>query len=775
MQPLLAKSPPKNHPTRIVTLYAHLSQTEQAARAIFKPGSRTLEAWLRFFRLDKEQEATFLMHIIVAGLLHDIGKANKDFQGLVTHTLIGAQSVRHEHFSAMLLFLPEMSAWLKEKLDLDILAAAVLSHHCKASDQQGTWPWCNTHARSQVELFLQHPEVQQTLQRIAAIAGLSSPPALPDSVWNLKDPLWENTKRTSLQAAMRFRPTLLERNNPQRYRLHLAVKAGLVAADTVASGLIREGLDIDSWLDNELHTDDLTPERVDADILGPRAKEIEKKSGKPFAYHRFQEQAADLGERGLLLAACGTGKTLAAWRWARELLKEHRAGRVIFLYPTRGTATEGFRDYVGWAPEGTAELLTGTARFDLEGMMQNMPDSLQGKDPLYDMEQNDRLYALRLWNKQYFSATVDQFLSFLEHHYRGLCLLPILADSLIILDEVHSYDYGMFDKLVAFLKQFQVPVLCMTATLPPSRQTQLIKLGLQVYPNEAQRQAMVDLKQKEEMPRYLLHEINDAQTALAIACNAYQQGKKVLWVVNTVARCQHAAQALTAQLGHTPLIYHSRYKLEDRRKCHENTIAAFTQQGQAAIAVTTQVCEMSLDLDADVLITEMAPITALVQRFGRANRHPERRQGALGELFVYPPEGAAPYTPEDFKSARQFITNLQGKLEPSQRDLSDQLEQLAPKEHAAKGVAGFLESGYYAVAAGFREDDGSSCSAVLDSELSQVLHDLDQKPKISVDKFIIPAPRKLTQEDSRLPNYLRVVEASRYSPIFGLWVDRVSP
>ncbi|HAJ61331.1 MAG TPA: hypothetical protein DCP31_20455, partial [Cyanobacteria bacterium UBA8543] len=63
----------------------------------------------------------------------------------------------------------------------------------------------------------------------------------------------------------------------------------------------------------------------------------------------------------------------------------------------------------------------------------------------------------------------------------------------------------------------------------------------------------------------------------------------------------------------------------------------------AVIAVTTQVCEMSLDLDADILITELAPISSLVQRFGRANRHRARGDEFRAKLLVYEPEKPEPY------------------------------------------------------------------------------------------------------------------------------------
>ena len=81
--------------------------------------------------------------------------------------------------------------------------------------------------------------------------------------------------------------------------------------------------------------------------------------------------------------------------------------------------------------------------------------------------------ALQHWSKRIVSATVDQFLGFMAYSYGPVCLLPLLADSVIVVDEVHSFDRAMFSALLGFLKAFDVPVLCMTATLQQGRRRQL--------------------------------------------------------------------------------------------------------------------------------------------------------------------------------------------------------------------------------------------------------------------------------------------------------------
>jgi CRISPR-associated endonuclease/helicase Cas3 len=62
-----------------LTLEKHLLDTDEAAVHIFMKGSKFLENWLRFFKIDKGAEEKYLLNLRVACLFHDIGKANEDF------------------------------------------------------------------------------------------------------------------------------------------------------------------------------------------------------------------------------------------------------------------------------------------------------------------------------------------------------------------------------------------------------------------------------------------------------------------------------------------------------------------------------------------------------------------------------------------------------------------------------------------------------------------------------------------------------------------------
>jgi CRISPR-associated endonuclease/helicase Cas3 len=797
---LLAKS--KREGRDIVTLEEHLLDTEKVAAHLFNLTKRLGKNWCRFFKiLTSEQQEIFLLNLRVAALFHDIGKANEDFYNAVDGKGAKIQTLRHEHLSALILCLPRVRKWLSQnpKLDLEIITAAVLSHHLKAARDGKTtsnglsykWGEPQTNSKS-ITLYLQHPEVDKTLAKIADIADLNkdSVPLLDYGDWGV-DSAWDKAIKDGRNWSEDLDDEIEE--DGDRKLLLAAIKAGLIAADGVASGLVREGKLIIDWIDEVVHSETITADEIAREIIYPRLGQILAKSQKcKFDLEKFraeyntpeklrqlredkvkefQQQLSFQSQRTLLLAGCGVGKTLAAWIWAEAIAKEYQVSKVIFLYPTRGTALEGFKDYVSWAPEADAALVTGTARYELEAIREN-PDGGENTQKVFRTEAEERLFAFGFWSKRFFSATVDQFLSFMEHGYQSICLLPALADSLVIIDEVHSFDRSMFDNLVSFLKHFDIPVLCMTATLPKSRREELVKAGLSVYPTDADRENLEDLKNLEEKERYQLHQVDSFNTAYQKAVDAYQEGKgkRVLWVVNTVDRCIAIAKQLEYKDKIQALTYHSRFTLADRQKVHSLTIEAFSPNQERSnggvIAITTQVCEMSLDLDADVMITELAPISSLVQRFGRANRHLLRD---FADIYIYrlPDKLIRPYDKEELLKAKEFLDSFgNGKI--SQYRLAQGLEDFARKEREADGEATFLNSGYFATPGSFRDESDYTIPCILDRDLPTVekIMDRKSKEKYRKEQYIIQVPRQSAQVENKpawMPKYLGIAPSDKYS------------
>ena len=763
---LLAKSKPQ------LSLEKHLQDTEEAAKSIFS--GRILQNWCRLFGTDPEQ---FLLNVRIATLFHDVGKANEEFQKICSEYKKLTQTLRHEWLSALILHLPEIRSWLSQAPDLDfeVVVAAVVGHHMKADVDW--FKSCQTGNRK-LKLHLDDVEVKSTFQLIREILNLSGEtPHLPE-IWDYNAPQWAFARKDGhLSSNKKFRDAIREENNRKRRSLHLAVKAGVIVSDTAASGLVREWesirKSIPKWINEHLHKPDLTIEDLDRDILHPKYQMLEKTFDD---LRDFQKQATFLGDRALLRAGCGQGKTLAAYLWVRGVIRRgnYTIGRVLFLYPTRATATEGFKDYVQAAPESDAGLYHGTSDYELEKLCET---PIESPDEKRDFRTDDRLFALGLWGKRYLSATVDRFLSFLSFNYGATVLLPMLADAAVVLDEIHAYDPRMFKQVIAFLHAFDVPVLCMTATLPKDRREQLEELGLELYPNNPEE--LEDLAKQETRDRYHI-QVCEAKVAREAAIAAYcsDNPTRVLWVVNTVARCQEKARELRQALAERGehdvevLCYHSRFKLIHRQQRHEKVVQQFKQRNKRAIAVTTQVCEMSLDLDANVLVTEVAPCSALVQRLGRSNRHGKLN---YSEVYIYKPEDAKsskPYEDKQLEDAYEFLQAVINFKDgyASQTLLAEQLEIYGDRETRSDLNAPFLTGGYYASSEPFRDIENWTHDCILEQDVEEAIKRVDAKdPKWR--ELVLPVPNyiktKEMSSDSRMLKYLRIAPNENYSEEFG--------
>jgi CRISPR-associated endonuclease/helicase Cas3 len=169
-------------------------------------------------------------------------------------------------------------------------------------------------------------------------------------------------------------------------------------------------------------------------------------------------------------------------------------------------------------------------------------------------------------------------------------------------------------------------------------------------------------------------------------------GGKELWVCNTVKRVMDAFEHLAGAKAKR-LIYHSRFRYEDRVQRHKEVVAAFTPESPGpVVACCTQVAELSLDLKGvTLLVTELAPVPALIQRLGRLNR--QARTGDPARPFiVVEPEGHLPYTPAELDAARQWLAAL-GEGDLSQRDLASAWEKYDEDRRPDHVASAWLDGG----------------------------------------------------------------------------------
>ena len=581
----------------------------------------------------------FCQAVLFAAFCHDLGKANDQFQSMVRQERKQKQAIRHEALSFLIIQETPLKEWLSAPLeepeDLSFLLWAAAGHHRKFPPDE---PAAGTGIR--LSLFLGHPDFRRTLSVGAKWLGLNDPPALTNFTWRL---IGSTSPHHLLIRTKRKAAAFWASCNDDTRRLLAAVKACLIAADVAGSALPKEGEKISDWIRKALDrkpTSDQLQKIID-----------ERLQGMPL--RPFQEALGKTTTRVVLAqAGCGSGKTLGAYVWAAQRAP---GKRLFFSYPTTGTATEGFRDYLV-DPTLNTQLVHSRAAVDLE---------LLGVD-----DEGDRAHpldALEAWSTAITSCTVDTVLGVTQNQRRGLYAWPAFVDAAFVFDEIHAYDERLFSSLLRFLLNCRgVPCLLMTASLPQARLNALKEILSSIGESLETIAGPTDL---ETLPRYQ-RVLSDGPWE--VVAQSFRDNEKILWVANTVGRALSLADE-ASERGFQPLVYHSRFRYEDRVRQHGRIIAAF-RQGGPVLAIATQVAEMSLDLSADLLVTDLAPVPSLIQRLGRLNRRSTPKNPRSPKPFlIIEPDTPAPYKSQEeanpFTAPRLWLERL-GMGSVSQIDLA---------------------------------------------------------------------------------------------------------
>jgi CRISPR-associated endonuclease/helicase Cas3 len=674
---LLAKSQMRGEPWNdSMALAAHLADVHAAAVQVL---GATGDDQLHALGLPVENyRERFRRVVCLAAAVHDLGKANDHFQGMICglrDVRVNPQGIRHEWVT--LLMLRSLREWLLpavdgSELDFNIVEWAISGHH--PSQHHSSPPKENPEGSGVViELFMGHADFRAALAWLAETFGCPEPPVTVNVTRNLR-----GRDGVFGEIAMWFaksRRTWDRVKKTPDARLTAAAKNALIAADVAGSALPKAmPNDPNRWT---CIAESFAARPELGDLLAIVNHRL--KSGTP---RDFQSEVAHSKHRVTFVkAGCGSGKTLAAYMWGAH---NHPTRRLYFCYPTTGTATEGFKDYL-FEPDGElggigAKLFHSRRDVDFDIILTTGKDTDSA-----DADIAARLESLEAWATPIVACTVDTVLGLMQNNKRGLFAWPALAQSAFVFDEIHAYDDSLFGSLLRFLRDLpNLPVLLMTASLSAVRE-------------EALRQVVDALpticgpKDLEKRARYKKAEAA-GNNPLGLVEDSLAAGGKVLWVCNTVGRVIEAAQ----RAGRcSPLIYHSRFKYEDRVHRHRDVIDAFDPKKNVgkALAICSQVAEMSLDLSADLLVTDLATVPALIQRLGRLNR-----RVAYGDptkpFVVVEPDGLQPhlpYTPGDLEAARLWLEKLP-KDGISQRHLADAWEQ-SGEELPTVGECSWLDGG----------------------------------------------------------------------------------
>jgi CRISPR-associated endonuclease/helicase Cas3 len=417
----------------------------------------------------------------------------------------------------------------------------------------------------------------------------------------------------------------------------------------------------------------------------------------------MQLAAADLslGDIVVLEAETGSGKTEAAlWRFV-QLFEAGKVDSLYFALPTRVAATQLYqrvRALVGrlWpthAPVVVRALPGYEAADDQEKI--SLPDfKVQWPDHPADEKAHQRWVAES--PKRFLAATIavgtiDQALLGALKVRHAHMRHALLARSLLVVDEVHASDAYMtvlLEKLLQAHLKAGGQAMLLSATLGSSARTRYLNIGQPMkqvppsmadacavpYPAVSSRSASgIHLQPVAGNPQHktvyweTLDAMDDPTRIASLAAQAAAQGARVLVVRNTVPSAVatlEALEQLSFELGGDWLfkvngistVHHSRYSRQDRPlldQAVEAQLGKTRQDRKGRVIIGTQTLEQSLDIDADLLITDLCPMDVLLQRLGRLHRH------------TRPDEERA----EDYRQPRAWV------LTPAGHDLTPMLKR----------------------------------------------------------------------------------------------------
>ncbi|SEG93894.1 CRISPR-associated endonuclease/helicase Cas3 [Thermomonospora echinospora] len=398
-----------------------------------------------------------------------------------------------------------------------------------------------------------------------------------------------------------------------------------------------------------------------------------------------QGQAVELARRmkrpGLMIieAPMGEGKTEAALAVAEIFAARSGAGGCYVALPTMATGNAMFPRLLNWLRRLPDDGATGPRSVHLAHSKAALNEEYQdlvraGRRTVTAVEldgaddewhhRNDRsVHSAELVAHQWLRGrkkamlasfgvgTVDQLL-FMGLKSRHLALRHLaLAGKVVIIDEAHAYDTYMnsyLDRVLSWLGAYQVPVIVLSATLPATRRRELVEAYAQ-----AEGAGFTNVEAAEGYPLLTALEIGRPPVSRPVAPSGRRtevqlerldddldvladrlehelsDGGCVLVVRNTVDRVLQTAAHLRKRFGDDAItVAHARFLDLDRIAKDADLLERFGPPGKSTkrpndrhIVVASQVAEQSLDIDFDLLVTDLCPIDLLLQRMGRVHRH----------------------------------------------------------------------------------------------------------------------------------------------------------